>query len=56
MLKRLDVPYIAAHPLEFQTLGQWGAAGQGLGPVETTMLIALPEISKLANKPIIILP
>ncbi|WP_371156102.1 cobaltochelatase subunit CobN [Jannaschia sp. 2305UL9-9] len=43
-LTALDVPYVAAHPLEFQTLGQWGASGHGLGPVETTMLIALPEI------------
>ena len=25
-LKELDVPYIAAHPLEFQTLGQWAAS------------------------------
>ncbi|PWJ21706.1 cobaltochelatase subunit CobN [Jannaschia seohaensis] len=40
----LDMPYLAAHPLEFQTLGQWAGARQGLGPVETTMLIALPEI------------
>jgi magnesium chelatase subunit H len=45
----LDVPYIAAHPLEFQTLGQWGASGGGLGPVETTMLIALPEIDGATN-------
>ncbi|TFL19314.1 cobaltochelatase subunit CobN [Jannaschia formosa] len=44
VLKALDVPYLAAHPLEFQTLGQWAGARQGLGPVETTMLIALPEI------------
>ena len=48
-LKALDVPYIAAHPLEFQTLGQWGGAGQGLGPIETTMLIALPEIDGATN-------
>ena len=48
-LEALDVPYIAAHPLEFQTLGQWGAAGGGLGPVETTMLIALPEIDGATN-------
>ncbi len=48
-LKALDVPYIAAHPLEFQTLGQWGASGGGLGPVETTMLIALPEIDGATN-------
>ncbi|TCP39143.1 magnesium chelatase subunit H [Rhodovulum marinum] len=44
VLTDLDVPYVAAHPLEFQTLGQWGASSGGLGPVETTMLIALPEL------------
>ncbi len=43
-LKGLDIPYICAHPLEFQTLGEWGSSRQGLGPVETTMLVALPEI------------
>ena len=48
-LKRHDVPYIAAHPLEFQTLEQWDASAQGLGPVETTMLIALPEIDGATN-------
>jgi magnesium chelatase subunit H len=48
-LTKLDVPYIAAHPLEFQTLGQWSAAAQGLGPVETTMLIALPELDGATN-------
>ncbi|WGH80255.1 cobaltochelatase subunit CobN [Jannaschia ovalis] len=49
VLKGLDVPYLAAHPLEFQTLGQWGASATGLGPVETTMLIALPEIDGATN-------
>ena len=44
ILKDLDIPYIAAHPLEFQTLGQWAASRSGLGPIETTMLIALPEL------------
>ncbi|MFN3972698.1 MAG: magnesium chelatase subunit H [Gemmobacter sp.] len=48
-LSELDVPYLAAHPLEFQTLGQWGAAAGGLGPVETTMLVALPEIDGATN-------
>ena len=48
-LTALDVPYIAAHPLEFQTLGQWANAGSGLGPIETTMLIALPEIDGATN-------
>lgn len=48
-LSRLNVPYLAAQPLEFQTLGQWSTAGQGLGPIETTMLIALPEIDGATN-------
>jgi magnesium chelatase subunit H len=48
-LAALDVPYIAAHPLEFQTLGQWASSGGGLGPVETTMLVALPEIDGATN-------
>lgn len=48
-LSALDVPYVAAHPLEFQTLGQWADAATGLGPIETTMLIALPEIDGATN-------
>jgi len=44
VLRELDVPYVAAHPLEFQTLDQWAKSTQGLGPIETTMLIALPEL------------
>ncbi len=44
VLTDLDLPYISAHPLEFQTLGQWAESPQGLGPIETTMLIALPEL------------
>ena len=49
VLKALDIPYLAAHPLEFQTLGQWAASDQGLGPIETTMLIALPELDGATN-------
>ena len=44
ILSKLDVPYIAAHALEFQTLPNWEENNLGLGPVETTMLVALPEI------------
>ena len=40
---------MAAHPLEFLTLGQWANASNGLGPVETTMLVALPEIDGATN-------
>ncbi|MEL7116893.1 MAG: cobaltochelatase subunit CobN, partial [Pseudomonadota bacterium] len=49
VLKDLDIPYLAAHPLEFQTLDQWSLSKQGLGPIETTMLIALPELDGATN-------
>jgi magnesium chelatase subunit H len=48
-LADLDVPYIAAQPLEFQTLSQWAQGGQGLSPIEATMLVALPEIDGATN-------
>ncbi|MDA8585538.1 cobaltochelatase subunit CobN [Rhodobacteraceae bacterium] len=48
-LSALDVPYIAAQPLEFQTLSQWADGGQGLSPIEATMLVALPEIDGATN-------
>lgn len=48
-LQNLDVPYLSAQPLEFQTLDQWATGQQGLSPVETTMLIALPEIDGATN-------
>ena len=44
MLTQLDVPYIAAHPIEFQSLQQWGASRQGLLPLEATMMVAIPEL------------
>jgi magnesium chelatase subunit H len=44
MLAGLDIPYLAAHPLEFQTLQQWGAGTQGLLPLEATMMVAIPEL------------
>jgi magnesium chelatase subunit H len=44
ILVKLDVPYIAAHPLEFQTLDQWGSSERGLLPVESTIMVAIPEL------------
>ena len=44
MLAELDVPYVAAQPLEFQTLEQWEASERGLSPVEATMMVAIPEL------------
>ncbi|HEY0205689.1 MAG TPA: DUF3479 domain-containing protein, partial [Acetobacteraceae bacterium] len=44
ILARLDVPYVTAHPVEFQTLDQWQSDPRGLLPVEATMMVALPEL------------
>jgi magnesium chelatase subunit H len=44
LLATLDVPYIGAHPVEFQTLAQWEGDARGLTPVEATMMVALPEL------------
>ncbi len=44
MLAKLDVPYLAAHPVEFQTLDQWGGSERGLLPVENTIMVAIPEL------------
>ncbi len=49
ILTRLDVPYIAAHPVEFQTLQQWGASDRGLLPVEGTIMVAIPELDGATN-------
>jgi len=43
-LKQLDVPYLAAHPVEFQSLDQWGESERGLLPVESTIMVAIPEL------------
>ena len=44
MLAGLDVPYIAAHALEFQSMEQWEDSGHGLLPIEATMMVAIPEL------------
>lgn len=44
VLASLDVPYLAAQPLEFQTLNDWGGSDRGLLPVENTLMIAIPEL------------
>jgi magnesium chelatase subunit H len=44
MLSRLDVPYLSGQPLEFQTLEGWGASTTGLTPVESTIMVAIPEL------------
>ncbi len=44
LLASLDVPYLAAHALELQTLEQWRSSERGLMPVEATMMVAIPEL------------
>jgi magnesium chelatase subunit H len=44
ILAKLDVPYIAAHAVEFQSLQEWGASARGLLPVEGTIMVAIPEL------------
>jgi magnesium chelatase subunit H len=43
-LAGLDVPYIVAAPLEFQTIEDWEADARGLTPIEATLMVALPEL------------
>ncbi len=44
MLGDLDLPYLAAHAIEFQSIEDWAHRPQGLLPLESTMMVALPEL------------
>ncbi|MEL6567000.1 MAG: magnesium chelatase subunit H [Pseudomonadota bacterium] len=44
LLDQLDIPYLSAQALEFQSLEEWGANTQGLSPIESTMMVAIPEL------------
>jgi hypothetical protein len=44
MLAKLDVPYVSALAVEFQTLEQWQGSERGLMPVESTIMVAIPEL------------
>ncbi|MEM1287511.1 MAG: magnesium chelatase subunit H [Pseudomonadota bacterium] len=52
LLVQLDVPYLAAHAIEFQTEQDWLASSRGLMPVESTIMVAIPELDG-ATGPII---
>ena len=52
MLGELDVPYITAQALEFQTIEDWESSDRGLSPVEATMMVAIPELDG-ATAPIV---
>ncbi len=44
VLEELDVPFIVAQPLEFQTIEAWRADQRGLLPLETALMVAIPEL------------
>ncbi|MBI1386061.1 MAG: magnesium chelatase subunit H [Rhizobiales bacterium] len=44
ILSRLDVPYLAAQGLELQSLESWQRSDSGLMPIESTMMLAIPEL------------
>jgi magnesium chelatase subunit H len=44
ILARLDVPYLAGLAVEFQTMEAWADSGRGLLPVESTIMVAIPEL------------
>ncbi len=44
ILGKLDIPYLTAQALEFQSLDEWRASDRGLTPVESTMMVAIPEL------------
>jgi len=44
ILTQLDVPYIAAHGTEFQSLESWEASEGGMLPIEMTLMVAIPEL------------
>lgn len=43
-LGELDVPYLSAFVTEFQSRDAWQASSQGLTPIETTLMVAIPEL------------
>jgi magnesium chelatase subunit H len=43
-LAALNVPYVAAMPVEFQPLEEWAPSQRGLLPVEATIMVAIPEL------------
>jgi len=44
LLGRLDVPYLAAHALEFQTIEEWRGSSRGLSPIESAIMVTIPEL------------
>ena len=43
-LALLDVPYFSAFVTEFQSVETWRDSAQGLTPIESTLMVAIPEL------------
>eukprot|EP00897_Mesotaenium_endlicherianum_P008092 jgi/Mesen1/7310/ME000374S06668 len=43
-LMKLDVPYLVALPLVFQTTDEWQESSLGLHPIQVALQVALPEL------------
>jgi magnesium chelatase subunit H len=44
LLAELDVPFVVAQPLEFQTVAAWSDDTRGLTPLETALMVSMPEL------------
>ncbi len=44
VLASLDIPYLAVQPLEFQTVAEWEGDSRGLNPLQSALMVALPEL------------
>jgi magnesium chelatase subunit H len=44
VLADLDIPYLAVQPLEFQTVAEWEDDSRGLNPLQSALMVALPEL------------
>jgi len=49
VLGQLDVPFVVAQPLEFQTLDGWKNDPRGLLPLEAALMVAIPELDGATN-------
>jgi magnesium chelatase subunit H len=49
LLEALDVPYLVAQALEFQSVEEWAADDRGLNALQATLQIAIPELEGGTN-------
>ncbi|MBC8086800.1 MAG: magnesium chelatase subunit H [Phycisphaerae bacterium] len=49
VLEALDVPYIVAQSLEFQSIQEWQADPRGLNSLQSTLQVAIPELEGATN-------